>query len=246
MDPYIRSFSIRRYDYDRYHAAGELQNFPSTCIGFVLEGQAEFLYKGRTYTANVGDVLYIAKGTTYYSIWNGRPRISFYSVTCDFDDPYAKREYAFQVVHAPQCKDVLDTLYRQSENGVSFAFLSTAYRLLDMLYPLLTSGTASSAERPVLPAIAYLEQHYTEDVDVERLANMCGFSQSRFLALFKQATNATPIQYKHHILVQHALKLLAETSMTVEEISHFLGFSSPAYFRRVFRNVTGRTPKELR
>jgi AraC-like DNA-binding protein len=194
----------------------------------------------------VGDVLYIAKGTTYYSIWNGRPRISFYSITCDFDDPYAKREYAFQVVHAPQCRELFEKLYRQYASGISFALLETAYRLLDVLFPLLTPTATSPAERTVLPAIAHLEQHYTEDVNVEQLARLCGFSQSRFFTLFKRATNATPIQYKNNILVQHALELLAETSMTVDEISHFLGFSSPAYFRRVFRNVTGRTPKELR
>ncbi len=246
MDPFIRSFSIQRYDYDRSHTAGELQNFPYTCLGFVRSGHVEFLYKGRTYSAGAGDILYIAKGTTYYSIWNGNPEISFYSLSCEFQDPYAKQEYGFQVVNAPQLAAHFDRLYDQFQNGISFALLSDAYRLLDEVFPLLLPTPVSSAERPVLPAITHLEQHYAEPINVSQLAAMCGFSESRFFTLFKKATNCTPIEYKNNVLIQHALKLLVETQLTVEEISRFLGFSSPAYFRRVFYKLTGRTPKQLR
>ncbi len=246
MESYVRSLGAMRYQFDRYHSAGDLQQFPSTCLGYVKAGQAEVLYKGRVYAAKPGDVIYIAKGTTYYSIWNGKPDIVFYSVAFDFADPYAKQEYEFQLIHAPQLEPLFDQLYEETREDVSFAAFGRLYLILHELYALLQPRVGHPAERPVLPAIAYLEQHYTENPDIAFLAKLCGFSESRFYTLFKQATNCTPIQYKHNVLVQHALELLAETSLTVEEISQFLGFSSPAYFRRVFRSVTNQTPKALR
>ncbi len=243
---HIRSLHIVEYTYDRYHSAGDLQKFPSFCLGFVKKGNAEFLYKGRVYTAGPGDIIYIAKGTTYYSLWHGKPDITFYSVAFDFADPYAKEEYEFQLVHAPALQPLFDTLYTDAQDGESFAAFGHLYLLLHELYPLLTPHSRHKTQRPILPAIAYLEQHYTESINVPMLAQLCGFSESRFFALFKQATNCTPIEYKNNILIQHALELLAETTLSVEEISRFLGFSSPAYFRRVFRAVTGQTPKALR
>ncbi|MBQ9964846.1 MAG: AraC family transcriptional regulator [Clostridia bacterium] len=246
MGPFIRSFQMAQYTFDRYHSAGDLQQFPNVCLGFVLQGQAEFLYKGRVYTAKPGDLIYIAKGTTYYSIWHGNPHIVFYSLSFEFTDPYAMQEYAFQTVSAPALRQRFDTLYHNSREDVSFGVVGELYRLLEELYPMLVSSERKLAEKTVLPAIAYLEQHYTEKISVAQLAALCGFSESRFFTVFKQVTNCTPVEYKQNVSVQHALELLSETALSVEEISRFLGFSSPAYFRRVFRAVTGQTPKSLR
>ncbi len=246
MEYFIRSVQMVKYAYERYHSAGDLQQFPKVCLGYVLQGQAEFLYKGRVYTAGPGDVIYIAKGTTYYSIWHGKPDILFYSLSLDFIDPYAQQEYAFQIVSAAALRERFDAVYRHSRDGVSFETLEHLYGLLGKLYPQLSSSKRNAAEKNVLPAIAYLEQHYTEKINVAQLAGLCGFSESRFFAVFKQATNCTPIEYKQNVSIQHALEMLAETSLSVEEISRFLGFSSPSYFRRVFRSVTGQVPKELR
>lgn len=243
---HIRSVSGARYVYDRYHSAGEGQRFPQFCLGFVQSGNAEFLYKGQVYSAGPGDVIYIPKGTTYYSLWHGKPEIAFYSITFDFTDPYAMEEYEFQLVQAPELSPLFDALYDDTRDGESFAAFGRLYLLLHALYPRLTPHSGHKAQRPVLPAIAYLEQHYIEPVNVPMLAQLCGFSESRFFTLFKQATGCTPIEYKHNLLIQHALKMLAETSLSVEEISRFLGFSSPAYFRRVFRRVTQQTPKSVR
>ena len=88
------------------------------------------------------------------------------------------------------------------------------------------------------PALEYIERNYTEKIPIEFLAQLCNFSQARFFTLFKAATGCTPIEYKNNILIQNGVKLLAESQMSVEEISDTLGFSSVAYFRRVFKNIT--------
>jgi len=47
-------------------------------------------------------------------------------------------------------------------------------------------------------------------------------------------------------MIQNALHLLSSTDMTIEEISEECGFSSSNYFRKVFKNITKASPKELR
>ena len=51
---------------------------------------------------------------------------------------------------------------------------------------------------------------------------------------------------KHRLQTEKAVTLLTATDLSVEEISSQLGFSSAAYFRRVLRQITGKTPREIR
>ena len=46
--------------------------------------------------------------------------------------------------------------------------------------------------------------------------------------------------------LRRADRLLATTEKTVAEIAYEVGFSSPSYFRRVFRKYTGMTPSAYR
>lgn len=245
MADFISSFSAHRYRFLDCHSEGEGQKFEKFCLGFVVKGSAEFLYRGCAYTAREGDLLYIAKGTDYYSVWNGNPEIEFYSIVFDFQDPYAKNQFEFQILPFADHGEVFSEIYRKRRDSF-FEIMALFYSLLDRVYPRLSPKSGHSTKKPVLPAIAHLEEHYKEKLDVAHLARLCGFSESRFFSLFKEATGSTPIGYKHNLLIREALALLLRSSLSIEEISWELGFSSPAYFRRVFQKVTGQTPKSIR
>jgi len=78
------------------------------------------------------------------------------------------------------------------------------------------------------------------------LARLCCISESGFYAKFHAAVGKTPVAYCNAVRIRKAQSLLIGTDLTVEEISERLGFCSPAYFRRVFRELTGQLPKALR
>ena len=56
----------------------------------------------------------------------------------------------------------------------------------------------------------------------------------------------TPNQLKQEVLIQKAINLLENTTATVERISEGLGFSSTNYFRKVFKEHTGTSPRQYR
>ncbi|MBQ6908170.1 MAG: helix-turn-helix transcriptional regulator [Clostridia bacterium] len=78
------------------------------------------------------------------------------------------------------------------------------------------------------------------------MAELCHISESGFFKLFKAVTGVTPITYKHNIMIQHAIDMISNTSLSIEEISGLVGFPSSNYFRKVFADMTGTTPKKLR
>ncbi len=84
-----------------------------------------------------------------------------------------------------------------------------------------------------------------EQFGVSELASELGMSRSNLLRKIKKLTNLSASQYIRQIRLQHAMKLLSETSMNVSEISFKVGFGSTSYFIKCFREHYGHPPGEV-
>ena len=237
----ISSFHIARVQFQHTYTFGSFLFYEHPVIGYLKKGSAQFLYQGKKFYARKGDLIYIAKGTTYYSIWSGSPEIEFYSIEYSFFSPYSYFDYRFQIVKNYPAT-LPDQIYESYQSNL-YLSVSALYRMRSDLYARMEKTAASPA---VQPAIDYLEEHFAEPVTIDGLSRLCHCSSSGFFKLFKTATGVTPITYKHNIMIQHALDLLAHTDLTIEEISAKTGFCSSNYFRRIFFNITQKTPKEVR
>ena len=240
----ITNFAFTSYKYHNIHSAGPEQYFNNPYIGYIKKGYAEFLYKGKTIRANEGDLVYIASGTKYHSIWFGSPEIEWYSIGFDFKHQYDFCEYPFQVLEKYPSA-LFEKIYDTYEKSY---FLSVAYfyQLLDDVYKKLVPVAEHIPNTTVKPAIEYIENNYNQEICVGTIAKLCKCSESGLFKMFKKSTGVTPVAYKHNIMIQHSLELLSHTNLSIEEISARVGFSSSNYFRTVFFKLTGKTPKELR
>ncbi len=99
----------------------------------------------------------------------------------------------------------------------------------------------------VAAAVQYISEHYTETVELSRLAAIAGVSEGHFCRLFKEYTHMRPMEYVAHLRIETAKSLLINSpSMTVSSISRQVGYASPSYFSAVFRAAEGMTPAEYR
>lgn len=85
-----------------------------------------------------------------------------------------------------------------------------------------------------------------EDWPVHRLASVSGVSQAHFARSFRQAFGVPPHRYLLSRRVERATALLRDTDMAVTDIAFHTGWSSLGTFSRIFRDVTGKNPSELR
>lgn len=241
LTEYIKHATIHKYSFLVRRALNTPINFKIPCIGYLLKGEGEFLYKGKKYYAKEGDLIYISAGTRYYSFWRGYPEIEFYSIDFAFNVNSAYGEYRFQIVKNFK-KDFFDKMY-QAENSLQLT--SALYSILCDLYPKMKKEQIFK-NSSITPALDYIEKHFLENISIKTLADLCNLSQSHFFTLFKKQTALSPIQYKHNLLVENAIDMLTLTDKTIEEISEELNFSSSNYFRKIFTSITGHTPKEYR
>lgn len=78
------------------------------------------------------------------------------------------------------------------------------------------------------------------------LAQRAGMGVTALRAAFRTATNRNPHQYLRERQVEHAAHLLVSSTRTIQEIAHTLGFDDPYHFSRIFRQITGLSPRHYR
>ena len=241
---YIKFLEMRQLEFTDTYTTGSLQSYSKPCIGYLLRGQGKFFYNGNTYFAEDGDLIYIAKDTKYYSVWYGEPEIVFYSLSFDFAHPYAFYDYRFQIVKGIS-REHFDGILTNLDKRPMLA-LSHAYALLDEIYPKMKTDAVPIQNGAIEKAIIHIESNYQKPIEIDELCKICHLGRSSLFEAFKRRTGVSPINYKHNVMIQHALDMLSHTDMTVDEISEAVGFSSSNYFRTVFSRLTGKTPKEVR
>jgi AraC-like DNA-binding protein len=85
-----------------------------------------------------------------------------------------------------------------------------------------------------------------EEWPVRRLARVSGVSQAHFARSFKDAFGVPPHRYLLTRRIERAMALLRDTDLPIIEIAFQTGWESLGTFGRTFRDITGKSPSELR
>ncbi|WP_449436335.1 helix-turn-helix domain-containing protein [Pedobacter steynii] len=91
-----------------------------------------------------------------------------------------------------------------------------------------------------------LERHYKSQKRLEFYSDCLGVSFRRLNAICLSHLGKTLHEMIQERRFNESLKLLKFTTLSVKEISYYLGFSDPPYFIRVFKKQTGVTPRAYR
>ena len=92
----------------------------------------------------------------------------------------------------------------------------------------------------------YLDEHYSQALDVSSIANQFNFSYGYLARLFKKHLNITVKQYLTAQRLEHCTNDLIHTNLTITEIAMKNGFSSTKSFNREFKLKYHETPQVYR
>ncbi len=118
-------------------------------------------------------------------------------------------------------------------------------KMIDEFYDLFSRSTKYSHPL-VMKAIKLITSRINEDLKVSQVSKDLGYSESHVSAVFKKNYGIT---IEHFILdtkIRYAQLYLISTTMSIQEVSLILNFSSLAYFNKVFKKVAKITPKHFR
>ncbi len=101
-------------------------------------------------------------------------------------------------------------------------------------------------DRRIRRAVELMHAHLNRDLPLEEIAAAAYLSPFHFARLFKKLTGATPHAYLATLRAARAQTLLAETDLSITEVSGRVGYSSSSHFAKAFRQATGLTPRAFR
>ena len=141
---------------------------------------------------------------------------------------------AFRLVYQEGKRDKRDEL-----------LLEHAMKVL-MLMVLREAKEAVEGSRMLDCVIEYIKNHYAERISLDELAELEHISKSYLSRKFKERTGLSVISYINRIRIERSRQFLMMSCLSIDEIAYQVGFDSPKYFHRVFKEITGESPAGFR
>lgn len=106
--------------------------------------------------------------------------------------------------------------------------------------------TYPSADKQFLQSIMdSIEQHLEEsEFDLEQLSTEMGMSKSTLYRKIKSITGLTPLDFVRNVKMKRACMMLLARTQNISEVAYAVGFSTPKYFTKCFKEEFGITPSE--
>ena len=109
-----------------------------------------------------------------------------------------------------------------------------------------TEPQTISTNRQCTAVRRYIDLHFKEALTLEQLAEEGHMNKYYLSHAFKREYGVSPINYMISKRIEESKYLLAETDLSMSQISQLLGFSSLSYFSQVFHRTQSVSPKVYR
>ena len=238
---FLNSFALHEDTYQSNHHLDVTSGNSLHYLYLITQGSGIVTGSDTRLPVAQDSLIYIPKGCPYQAYWYANPVAKVYAV--GFAHFPCNATYSMQVITPSHAvRTMLQSLI--AEKDINALSIGRIYTLLGLLLPDMEQMENSKQNQLIETAIEYMRQHPC--AQMPEVAKACCISESTLYLNFQKVLHKTPNDVRQDIRCESAATLLATTDLSVEEISHTLGFSSSTYFRKVFRAGTGHSPSQYR
>lgn len=237
-------------------------------VVLLLAGRVDYIVEGRSYALKPWDVLLVRHHTIHKAVIDRSvpyERIILYldgkyfgrsmpeaHLMASFDQadrsgqhlltPYLQRQEIQRVLNAYESS--------AADEGVGASALRETF-IIQLLIHIsrMTASAVQPRENQYDPKIrqvlSYINEHLSEELSVERLAEQAYLSKYHFMRLFKAQTGSTVHAYVRQKRLLHAARLIREGA-SVGKAAADSGFGDYSAFHRAFRESFGISPGSLK
>ncbi|MGG1313732.1 helix-turn-helix transcriptional regulator [Cohnella laeviribosi] len=120
------------------------------------------------------------------------------------------------------------------------------YRKSKRLPDLSPLQQPSQTQATVRRILQYLNQHFTDNLNLDRIAKALHLNKYYMCHCFKEVTGYTINNYLMSKRIEEAKKLLLTSDHPIGAISEMLGFNTSVHFSRTFKQFAGASPQAFR
>lgn len=232
----------------------------------VQTGTLEAQVSGNNYRLNEGDVL-ICGINEIHSYFNSTGRSMFLMIKPSFIEASSRllqnNQLKHHLIRSEQLNEetknlikIISTNYCNDKepNDEIYSLVFHGYTIALLGNVLAKSEFESGIQKIKLNmydymrnAFDYIDEHCCEnDLNLNKISEHIGISSCYFSRCFKLYSGHSLTEYINRKRIAKAEKLLVENEKSITEISLECGYGSLRNFNRVYKEITGKTPKEIR
>ena len=235
------------------HTHGHMELF------FIVGGKGQFLIEDRLHPVNVNNLVIINPNVTHTEVSLNAQPLEYIVLGVDGIELAAgeNSDGRYSILDQFESADIsscLRNILREMEQkNTGYEDVCQAYmeiliirlmRNIDQAVP--TASRQGTGNRQCAAVKRYIDLHFKEPLSLEQLAEEAHMNKFYLSHTFKKEYGISPINYMISKRIEESKYLLAETDLSLSQISQLLGFSSLSYFSQVFRKTQSVPPMEYR
>lgn len=259
----------RRVYYDQelrleaYQLSGVVQKFPNHfheyyVLGFIEGGRRQLWCKGREYELCAGDlILFNPRDNHFCAPVNGEP-LDYRAVNIEPDrmrqavaeltGSAALPRFTCNVARQSEAAPLVGALYDAILCGAPLLEREEAlFFLLEQVLQDYAQPAGAAPELAPSPQIqtlcAYMEEHFAENITLDRLLDMTSFGKSYLLRAFTKQVGVSPYRYLQTVRLTRAKAFLEQGVLPIEAAAQ-AGFADQSHFTNFFKTFIGLTPRQ--
>ncbi|MEL7563590.1 MAG: helix-turn-helix domain-containing protein [Dehalobacterium sp.] len=170
---------------------------------------------------------------------------------------FVLRAYQGEVVHAYDVKvphqEIIERVGDDKKlvSGIMFQNM-TAFPIRNENNELLYIVTVFTISRyyqdkeEIMKGKEYIDNHWKEEFDIDKLADIVNMSRYHYTRLFKQHTGMTPYNYYQNIKIDKIKEKLCDNNLSVTQVFAECGVDYHGNFAKIFKRKVGMNPSQYR
>lgn len=217
---------------------------PFSSIFYIIDGSFEIKINDMWQTAKKGDVIYLPKNL--YFERRITETLSFYYIRFFNDEEYYASGGFLNVKNLSYFEATLQYLIQEINSSNKMNKAKSI--LLESIFcqNLIEKTYKKTVDKNLQKCVDYIAANVSENIDLERLCALSGYSKTVFIDKFKCHYGMTPIVFLIKTRIAAAKDLLLDFELSIGEVAEKCGFNCPYYFSNTFKRHCGESPLQYR
>ena len=226
---------------------------------YIMGGKGQFLIQDQLYPVNVNNLVIINPNVTHTEVSLNAQPLEYIVLGIEGIElaNSANSNGQFNILdhfESAEISSCLRNILREMEQkSTGYEDVCQAFMEILIIRLMRSTSLAVPAEPQIISGNSqcaavrrYIDLHFKEALTLEQLAENVHMNKYYLSHAFKREYGISPINYMIGKRIEESKYLLAETDLSMSQISQLLGFSSLSYFSQVFRRTQAISPMEYR
>ncbi|WP_256989748.1 AraC family transcriptional regulator [Paenibacillus sp. VTT E-133280] len=243
----------------KWITAEAIHYFTSNTLIIITDGQAIWNMNGHRVQVSFGNLIAIEPNSFIEVLEGGNLDLAGWQIQFDTYSPFISEGKVtkfnwhvpvgntYQIIQLTGgfLTSISDRLNENLPSSVSESMVGNQHLLYGLLKNLYQkqSGDEETTEKGILRSIDYIQEHYSEMISREQLAQIAGISQWHYSRKFSEQCGKPPLDYLANYRIYRAKEEILLTSAKSQEIAKKVGFEDVHYFSRRFKHFAGVSPR---